>query len=564
MPDIFYGKKETIGEFSSSPTTSFSSNVNSGLYSINIDGCFKYLSQIKAEINLGNGILSETIIVSRIAGFKNRSWFDDFYFRIHFNPTEIIFGNVTTAGLKTLSVWNAFLVSKSVTDFSVPSGEGVAIVSPPTLPFNLGATKEMVFTFSVDPNFSRLVSTNLTAVISGLTRLIKITATIVNLLLPRPNWKDPVTESLEWLTYIKRFDDGTDQAASLRGNRARRALEYNFTVFSEEAMKFENLLFGWQNKVFAAPYWQYEQPITAPAESGDTEIFLSTDYLGITADSSVLLNNRSSTEFVNVLSVESNKITLVDPIKNDLPMTASVIPVILSRIDGGVPMSRTTQSLVNGSVRFICEDQTGYPFLPSQSPAVTQDGYEVYLMKPEWTNPLNFTRNFNYTVADGKTGIAKFFTKEKAQSSTRSFRWVIYGRDNIWQFRAFLARRKGMAVPVYLPSWSQDFPLINPIGPSDTVMLIKDVGYGRYVADNPNKNYLLFRMESGSNIIRPIASVVDVLNGTEINFTTALGESNVVDIHSLGLYRLASDTVDLAWQTNSLCIVEADFASKVI
>ncbi len=377
-----------------------------------------------------------------------------------------------------------------------------------------------------------------------------------------PNWSAPVDESLEWYTNVLRSYNGDEARASLR-SIARRRMKYDFLVRRIDTQFFDNLLWGKQNQILAVPYWQYGERTTSAMTVGATSIPVDTADAGYVAGQSIVL-------FLNAIVYEIRTITSIVTGSVVIPATllawpkgTRVYPLSFSLFESNVPVMRHTSNVLEGTATFLAEPISTDPFVPATGAPDTYLGVEVILQQPDWANAIDRNATFAFDVPDYTTGDRISAATERNQSLVFKYRWVLKSRPVINAFRAFLGRCKGQFQPVYLPSWHEDFTLTANIASGDTTITVVDRYFSLYVGMNPARSNLIIRTRAHGNFLRPITSFATSGANVIITITTALGVavpmSDIIGISYLCLYRKATDTCTLQWQTDRVAIVEDVF-----
>lgn len=522
-----------------------------------------YRSPLDALTGAAAPTLAEALpsTVSSLVGLSG-SGFDTFYFRIVIEPARLDLGNLVTDQVRQVIVWNGYLSSKPMSAMASSGFDGIA-VSGPTAPLTMAPTQELTYTFNVSLDGPPQIEATFAWVIDGQSYILPITGSRVNLWPFPPTWSYPVLESLEWKSRVGRAYDGTEQRASLR-HQARRRLNYTFSVMRDETQRFDNLTWGWQNRPFAVPFWQYKRELTGPVTAGDATVPVDTSDVGFAASNlAVIYESPSSFEVVEIDSVASNQLALARPAQGTWPAGTAIYPASVSAVEGNIAATRLTDNTLTGSVRFLSHPSTVDPFTPTAAAPATYNGYELLLEKPNWSGGLSADREYKTAMYDNPIGVINWTVTEQTPILTRAYRWLLKSRAEVRAFREFLQRRKGMFNACYIPTWHRDFTLLEPIGASDTSMIVSDYQYAKMVGGDPAKGHLYIRGRDGLNYARPISGVTQGVGSVTISFATALGKSytpaDLLAIHSLMLWRLASDEVQINWLTDEVATVEAVF-----
>lgn len=86
-------------------------------------------------------------------------------------------------------------------------------------------------------------------------------------------------------------------------------------------------------------------------------------------------------------------------------------------------------------------------------------GFDVLEINPNRLGPIEDRHRRKFALLDGETGKRTADEHSPVPSPGRPFTWTAFDRAEIAALRAFLAARKGRAVPFWLPSYQWDLTL---------------------------------------------------------------------------------------------------------
>lgn len=493
------------------------------------------------------------------AGSRTTDFITDWYDRIHFIPASVDLGNLVSSQSRDITLWNAYLTDKTLTAFSGTGLDGMTITQPAALTA-LPATMEAlgIYTYELEVGTSGppTIDGSLTWTISGESFTVPIVGRRVIAFAFPPNWDRGVQESIEYKSTVLSHQDGSEQRARVR-NKGRRIYEYTAAVRATEAQRLDSLLFGWQHRLFALPVWTEQSSLAAPAAAG--AVSLSCDTTGrsfVAGGLAAVYGGSDRVEIREVESVTDSSLVLTSGLSLDWPAGSRVYPAFVAAINPSLSGTRLTDNLVEMPVRFTAEPSTTPPNTAGAA-AATYQGVELSLDRPNWASGLGFTWESDYVTQD--TGSGKFSLLGRAGFSqySKNHNWTLKGYAEIAQFRGWLARRGGRAVPVYIPSGFDDFTLVENVASSDTGMDCKQNDYENQAGAHPARRDILIQFRDGTYLARRISSATTGEgNVTRLVFTESLGKNfgpaDVKRISFLGLYRLGSDALTLTWITRGV------------
>ena len=197
---------------------------------------------------------------------------------------------------------------------------------------------------------------------------------------------------------------------------------------------------------------------------------------------------------------------------------------------------------------------------------MTYRGFDVLEVEPNWRDGLESTYRRSWLRFDPGTGKVRVDDRTGITALDNSFAWFMADRAAVAEFRAFVAARKGAAVPFWFPSWRSDLQLRTDAASTDTTLTIDAIGYTKYLFPQRSRRFVAFIL-SDSKIYREIVNANDPGDGVSETITidsapgVALPAASTL-ICFLFLCRLESDEVKITWHTSS--VAEASLAFREI
>ena len=197
---------------------------------------------------------------------------------------------------------------------------------------------------------------------------------------------------------------------------------------------------------------------------------------------------------------------------------------------------------------------------------MTYRGFDVLEVEPNWRDGLESTYRRSWLRCDPGTGKVRVDDRTGITALDNSFAWFMADRAAVAEFRAFVAARKGAAVPFWFPSWRSDLQLRTDAASTDTTLTIDAIGYTKYLFPQRSRRFVAFIL-SDSKIYREIVNANDPGDGVSETITidsapgVALPAASTL-ICFLFLCRLESDEVKITWHTSS--VAEASLAFREI
>jgi len=512
---------------------------------------------------LGDGVVAEqgNVIHGTLYGGVNET----FYNRILIEPSQLDMGNLLSNQTRVIVVWNGFLTSKTLEAFQRNNDAGITVNEPVAPPYEIRPLEQLNYILNITTDGPSVIDADYVWTIDGEEYTAAVTGRRVITWPYAPSWDTPVTETLSWLTNVLRSYNGTEQRRGLR-TKPRRSFSYTFKTFRNQSARLENLLWGWQNRLYALPVWTDKSRSATEIEVGDLLITLTTDtYSFAVNELAVLYGGPDLMEIVEIAAVNSGSLSLKRPVEGNWPARTTVMPVVLGHLPVRVPLMRLSSQAVVGTLTFTLDPVSNTSYIPAEVPPITYKGVEVLTRQPNWNDSLANSFDYMFDQLDQQTGAITWDTTEEFPRINRQYTWLLNGRGKIKDFRAMLGRRLGMRNSIYVPSWHDDFKVTRPIGASDTGISVLNNEFRLMVGTDPARNQLMIRLVNGTVFYRQIVGVSADDQYTILTVDTPLGMlvplGDVKTIHVMMLSRLATDEVNIVWRTDHVAQVDTTFTS---
>lgn len=483
------------------------------------------------------------------SGAIARSYYDDYYNRVHVIPGTLDIGNLLSVQIRSVSVWNAWITPQALSAINETATTGLTesgIVAPTTF----APLEERAYSITVDTAGPAAIDALYTFVFPTESPTLAVTGRRVVVFGHPPNWAARVTEKLAWLTDVLIAQGGIEQRVGLR-DAPRRALAYELATLSRHQTNLlETMLLGWQSRLWAVPVWTERQDLAADLAIGSITIPCATASYEFAADGLALLwAAHDQHEAVEVLSVGGSSLTLKSATVAAWPAGTRLYPIRLGRMPARQKLTRETGHHVTGSVEFAFDDN---PALAAVDSGTLYSGYYVYAGRTNWADPTEaeFVRQLD--EIDYETGHAWVDDLSGLAAIVKSWHWLFKSRAEIVAFRGWLAARAGRRVPFWSISQAVDMEVIAPIGASDTAITIRNIGYQRFLDGRADRHHLAIRTTSGTLYYRMITGSTEIDAASEdLAIDSALGVLlNPADIESvrfMHLTRLETDAIEIDW-----------------
>lgn len=484
-----------------------------------------------------------------VDGWRAKAHVDDFYYRIHVVPRNLDIGNLLSVQTREASVWNAWPESRQLSAINETGTDGIdesGIVAPSTF----APLQEQTLTLSITRDGPAVMNATYTFVFPAESPTLTVTGRRVVVFGHPPNWVEPVTERLEWLTDVMLTQGGIEQRIGLR-NAPRRALAYDLlTADRNQTNQLETVLLGWQSRAFAVPVWTERQDLSAALAAGSLSIPCATSGYEFADNGLALLwLAHDKHEAIEIASVGASSLTLKSATVSAWPVGTRLYPVRLGRLAAQQKFTRETGRMLTGRVEFAFEDN---PALTADDTGDVYAGYRVYAARTNWTEPVEIEFTRQVETIDFDTGTPWVDDLSGFAALVKSWHWTLSSRAEVVAFRQWLAAREGRRVPFWSVSQAEDIEVINAIGASDMVITIRNIGYARYLNGRADRRHIAIKTLAGAMYYRRITGATELSDTSEqLAVDSALGvllnPAEIESVRFLHLTRLETDTVEIDW-----------------
>lgn len=498
------------------------------------------------------------------SGFKATSFADDFYHRIHLSPSSISAGNIINDKNAPLRVWNAYLEPRTVNAVTVTGDAGVSIATPGT-PFALQPLQESTYTVTILANSGASTleaSIALDFATAGDDQEITVFGLRVTAFPFPPDWQRGVIERLEWLTDILTSYNGTEQRVALR-QAPRRSVEYNYLVITpQERRRLENIFFAWGAQRWAVPIWTDCTTLSGEIPAG-------TEYLPIQPGSYdyhvggmlIFMAGTGQYEVYEIQALAPGGITLTTETTIDWPVGTKICPVRIGLMDDTNKLRRWSGDSFFGTVKFRFVDQS--EFAPATE-STTHQGHPVMEMPPNWVRDITADYQRKLEQLDFRVGGWTHEDESLMPEVISAHHWTLINRTRVDNFRAWLYTRRGRYKATWVPTFTCDLVVVADIVLTASTLDIEHCGYAQYIAMMENRRDIRIELRNGTVFYRRILAATEISGAVErITMDSALGvnvaAAGILRVSFMALSRLDSDAVELAWWTDTVAEVTANF-----
>lgn len=478
--------------------------------------------------------------------FNTKSFFDDYYNRIHISPSTLALGNIASEQSQSVLVWNAHLTPKTLLDIeNIPEGINLSGQSNPPLAFM--ALQELTWDVSILPDGPSTIDTTLVWRFSDELVDLRITGNRIIAFGFLVDWSKPVNESLQWLTNVLQSSSGHEQRRSLR-LAPRIGYEADLLLYEQERQYFENIIVGWFDRTFAVPVWNHQQWLKTAHNAGGLVIYCDTTHRDYRPNRLAILRGETAfdNETVEVESVLPDRLILKRPLIKNWSVGTCLSPALTAQLEVAPSMIKRTDRMMRTRVMFNVVEQVDYSQIPLSTIYRT---YPVLTDKPNETNDLTHSHERLIQSLDNSTGRFLKVDTARAAFQVYQYAWMTHGRQQQASLKNLFYSLRGSQKAIWVPTFSDDLTVLSNNVSTTNSLTIAFCGYTRFSLNELSKRDIRIELKNGQILYRRIVAAAELSTTEELieldqNFDN-VNKNTVVSISFMSLCRLSSDTVNI-------------------
>ena len=490
-------------------------------------------------------------------GHAHKGFADYYYGRVHVVPGSYHFGNLVSEQTRTVEVFNGYTEARELTAISDAALEGCVIAGPSEKTF--APLESVVYALTVSLDGAPSFEGRYEFAFDTETRLLPVSGNRVILFPFDIDSSTGVRETLAWMTDVMGAWSGREQRVRIKAY-PRRRLEYaHLLETSHQRALFQNLLFGWQHRTFTLPVWFDRTYLTAPLAQGANSLNVSTVHMDYDAGGLVILwLDYRNYEIIEIEAVSAGAVSLKRPTGRLWPQGTQVMPARFATLPPQLSFTSLTNEM--DEVKLVWQikpeersiNRLAYHTYPAYR------GVDVFDIRHNWSETPSTEVSRTEDVIDFGTGIAQTEANATGPQNTADFRALLFDRQEIAEFLGWIEQRAGRLNPVWVPSYKDDFELVQTASAIDTTLRVRDVGYKQFINMHPSRRDLFIQLHGGGIVYRRVTGVaagepLETGEATEVlSLNAALGASlNVGDGHQISYLvfaRLNNDNVEMLWE----------------
>ncbi|MCK9987652.1 MAG: hypothetical protein AzoDbin1_04124 [Azoarcus sp.] len=495
-----------------------------------------------------------------LGGVKARGYADDWYNRVHVIPRQLDLGNVVSTQVSTVTVWNAWLESRTLNAIT-GADNGIVVSGQLAPPLLFTPLLQRTYDIAVTPDGSPVLDATVLWQFDNAEKPgLRVTANRVIAWSFVPDWSDGITERLTWATDILQSESLVEQRRALRA-APHREFEAQMMVEGRERQYLDLVLFDWGVRIWALPVWPEIQWLSADLAADALSIPCATAGLEFHIGGLAMLigANAFAVEVVEVVDVPSGALMLKRPTQKAWPAGSRLYPARSAQLTAEPALTRRTDRLISADVTFRVIDPCD---VTPVAPATLYRTRPVLEARPDEGQDLTASYVRLLEELDNGSSTPRVTDIAGRAMPVLSQRWIGAGRTERADYRALLYHLAGRQGAVWVPTHADDLTLIEPVGATSVALTVAHVGYTRFGKATPGRRDIRIELTDGTFIHRRVTGSTEISTDAEaLAIDTALGRAvapaDVLRISWMQLCRLDHDAVEIHHMTDSEGVAES-------
>jgi hypothetical protein len=373
----------------------------------------------------------------------------------------------------------------------------------------------------------------------------------------RVNWREAVTERLEWKTDVMASDTGNEQRQAGRLS-PRRAIDATLTLFDRERTFLDLWLHRMLNSEVMFPLWHDATPLTGNIAKAAVVIPINTLGLDFVVGGLAIIFGPSAfeNETVTVTAIGLASITISAPgVAQAWRKGAKIAPLRRGFYsnEGAKPQQIRTN---------VWEVQSRFEINRANDYSLGVDSSDVYLglpvmkTKPDSKEDVDYDFLWNFEELDNQTGRR---VREAAQGRAmvgQHQTYLLRGREEKMAFRQFLYRQQGRLGAMWMPTFADDLTLAVNAANGQGYIDIEQCGYRYTGGATSGRNHILIDTPAGKSYHEITGIAYATIGGRErllLNpvLPRALTLASVRSIQFMDTARIDADSIEMSHVTDA-------------
>jgi hypothetical protein len=421
--------------------------------------------------------------------WRSPSFLDDYYFRIHVIPGQLVLGNLLSAQVRNVEVWSAYLDPNLLSSLGQVGTDGITLQQPLAPPTYFAALESRTYVVSVNTNGPPVIDATYTFNFEDESPTLKITGRRVVLwpFIPETGHE----EFMEWKTDILNSFKN-EQRLALR-EAPRQAFRHAFLLDPEQFTRAKAMTTQWAHRVYGIPVWSEASLLEGGLSMGATFIAFDTSNADYRDNDLVMLwDTDKHLIALEITTVEAGGVNLKLALEEDWP-ECYIAPLRFARTLSGVEYSRSSNEYVVASALFDVAQNID---LGSELDYPLHRGKPVMIDRSARVGDIKERIARTIDLFDNGSGPIQLDIKTDWVRHLQTLSFIKQSRADLWNLRRWIHARRGRQRSFWLPSWNRDLVILEDVGSTASALTVQNIGYTLYYGV---KN-IMIQLRNGSRV----------------------------------------------------------------
>lgn len=324
-----------------------------------------------------------------------------------------------------------------------------------------------------------------------------------------PNWDQGITERLSWKTDQLRAETLAEQRITRRLT-PRRTFEASFLVPTHRYQEFTSFVAAHRAKRLVVPIWHNVVRLTSPAASGTNVLSVDTRWREFEVGGLVcLINVRTGRWEVHTIQAKTDSsLTLISNLEQSWIGGENVYPAALARTTEQMNVSKISDSTLRVTAEFLLDQRNAHS--GKWMSDADYRGSSIWELRTDDSEDLSFQFNRMLAVIDNEIGLPGLADTAGRGMRQHTYRWAYAGAEKQHELRRFLYYLCGRRRSVWLPTYMNDFTVVQSVSAFQSTLRVANNGYTSQGARRPGKEDIRIELRDGYVMYRRIVSSVEV------------------------------------------------------
>ncbi len=362
-----------------------------------------------------------------------------------------------------------------------------------------------------------------------------------------PNWEEPVTERLSWLTDVQRSSSGAELRRALRLS-PRRSFEGSVIAHGAERTLFDLWVHTRGSTDFALPIWPDVQLLANAVPGGATFIPCRTQGFDFVNGGQAVLRGDSMqhTELLTVSTAMPDGLVLAAETVRSWPLGTRLYPVRKARFAALPEVTRKTDTLLTADIHVELQEACDWPEI---LPTLSYRNVPVLAQRPDESQDLSRGFERLTQLLDNNVGISQVTDTAGVGFVLQQHRWLLKGRQEHSAWRSLLYGLRGRQRVCWLPSHAADMVPVSSIG---STLTVERCGYATHAPLAPGRRDVRIEMHDGSTVHRRITAAATAVDTEDLVLDGPVpAASAIARVSFMALARLAGDDIEIEYLTDA-------------